>query len=137
MSKLTILVTIIVLTFCVSLQGQSKKSKASIAKKRLTKIINKAETNHVMFNIKRGKLYILDARRDALKPKKYKAPYDEVFTVYTVNNVLNKIGQTNKKRIKFYKDESGAVRFDLDNGAQDLFRLQEETGFCPPGCSLN
>ena len=135
MSKLAILVTIITFIFCVNVHGQSKENTAKITKKKLTKIVNRATTNYVMFNIKKGKLYILDAYRNALKPKKYKAPADEVFTYYTVSNVLNKIDQSERNKIKLYKDETGAVKFDIESAIQRLTLISEDTGFCPPGCS--
>ncbi|MGD8779328.1 MAG: hypothetical protein PVH88_10255 [Ignavibacteria bacterium] len=137
MSKTTILVTIIALILCVNIYGQSKANTVSISKSKLIKIVNDAGTNHIMFNIKKRQLYILDARRNALLPKRYRAPHNEVYTVYTVIEVLNKVEQTTKRKIKLYKNENGAVKFDIDTevSTKSLVLTSEVDRFCPPGCS--
>ncbi len=138
MSKLTIFIFIIALILTVNINGQSKKNTASIRKNKLTKIVNKAETQHIMFNIKKGRLYILDGMRNPLYPKRQKVKDREVFTVYTINDVLNKIEQAQTKRMKFVKDEfTGLVKFDNNTGISS-FRLLEASGWaCPPGCPNN
>jgi hypothetical protein len=85
-----------------------------------------------MFNIKNGKLYILDQDRNALYPGSYKAPDDEVFYVYTVDYVVNYINQAGTKTITFTKDSDGKVL--IGDGEGDSAKTMYLFVDCPPYC---
>jgi hypothetical protein len=85
-----------------------------------------------MFNTKDGKLYILDQDRNALYPNSYEAPDDEVYTVYTVDYVVNYINQAGTKTITFTKDSDGKVF--IGDGDGDSAKTMYLFVDCPPYC---
>ncbi|MGD8779481.1 MAG: hypothetical protein PVH88_11045 [Ignavibacteria bacterium] len=128
MAKCIITVVFLFLLFNSNTAAQQETVKSPA--RQLLRIVNKAET-HVMFNIKDGKLYILDQDRNALYPNSYEAPDDEVFYVYTVDYVINYVNQAGTKTITFTKDSDGVVTMGNNTSKLSTKRMMIA---CPPKC---
>ncbi|MGD8782451.1 MAG: hypothetical protein PVH88_26280 [Ignavibacteria bacterium] len=121
------IITILFFVLIFNSKAAAQTESVEISAKLLLKIVRQAET-HVMFNMKGGRLYVLDQDRNALLPKNYKAPDDEVYYVYSVDDVLNYIKLTMTKKIRFVKNSSGVIMGD------DTAKSLVMPPHCPPQC---
>ena len=89
----------------------------------------------LMMKVKDGKLYILNSDRKAIKPRRYKAPADEVFYVIEVEYIKDLIKEHRKRR-SLNQSDTGLYSRSEAGGSGNYIHFPKNLMMpaCPPEC---